>query len=57
MFESCILLTGPSRLLNEILSGEDSEVVVEKVHDHLRELSEKMRGDAIPAQKYIIYTV
>ncbi|KAI9876415.1 MAG: DNA-directed DNA polymerase alpha catalytic subunit pol1 [Pleopsidium flavum] len=45
-----------SKLLNEILSGEDPEVVVGKVHEYLRELSQKMREDKVPAQKYIIYT-
>lgn len=46
-----------SRLLNEILSGEDPEVVVAKVHEYLRELSEKMREEKIPPHKYIIFTV
>lgn len=46
-----------SRLLNEILSGEDPEVVISKVHEYLRELSSKMRGEKIPKPKYIIYTV
>ena len=46
-----------SRLLNLILSGEESEVVVGKVHDYLRELSERMREEKVPAQKYIIFTV
>ena len=46
-----------SRLLNMILSGEESEIVVGKVHDYLRELSEKMREGKIPSQKYIIFTV
>lgn len=45
-----------SRLLNEILSGEDSEVVISKVHEYLRELSSKMREEKVPKQKYIIYT-
>ncbi|KAI9719810.1 MAG: hypothetical protein M1812_003299 [Candelaria pacifica] len=45
-----------SKLLNEILSGEDPEMVVGKIHDYLRELSEKMRDSAVPVQKYIIYT-
>ncbi|KAI9867059.1 MAG: DNA-directed DNA polymerase alpha catalytic subunit pol1 [Trichoglossum hirsutum] len=45
-----------SKLLNEILSGEESEVVVTKIHDYLRELSEKMREGSIQTQKYIIYT-
>lgn len=46
-----------SRLLNEILSGEDPEVVIVKVQDHLRQLAEQMREEKIPNQKYIIYTV
>ncbi|KAL6718408.1 DNA-directed DNA polymerase alpha catalytic subunit pol1 [Lecanora helva] len=45
-----------SRLLNLILSGEEPEVVVGKVHEYLRELSEKMREEKIPSQKYIIFT-
>ncbi|KAH0542179.1 hypothetical protein FGG08_003400 [Glutinoglossum americanum] len=45
-----------SKLLNEILSGEESELVVTRVHDHLRELSEKMREGSIAPQEYIIYT-
>ncbi|KAL8811543.1 MAG: hypothetical protein Q9200_001712 [Gallowayella weberi] len=45
-----------SRLLNEILSGEDSEVVISRVHEYLRELSSKMREEKIPKPKYIIYT-
>ena len=46
-----------SKLLNEILSGDDPEIVLEKIHAYLRELSEKMRAQEIPAQKYVIYTV
>lgn len=46
-----------SRLLNLILSGEESEEVVAKVHEYLRELSERMRKEKVPAQKYIIFTV
>lgn len=46
-----------SRLLNEILSGEDTDVVVAKVHEYLRELAQQMREEKIPNQKFIIYTV
>ena len=56
--EYCALSKEASqRLLNEILSGDDPEVVLEKIHEYLRELSGKMREGAIPAQKYVIYTV
>lgn len=46
-----------SKLLNEILSGEDPEVVLEKIHEYLRELSSQMRENIVPVQKYVIYTV
>jgi DNA polymerase alpha subunit A len=56
--EYCALSKEASQtLLNQILSGDDPEVVLEKIHEYLRELSGKMREGAIPAQKYIIYTV
>lgn len=56
--EYCALSKEASqKLLNEILSGNDPEIVLEKIHEYLRELSSKMRGGAIPAQKYVIYTV
>ncbi|KAI9850806.1 MAG: DNA-directed DNA polymerase alpha catalytic subunit pol1 [Thelocarpon superellum] len=55
--EYCALSKEASaKLLQEILSGDDAEVVVTKIHDYLRDLSEKMRAQALPAQKYIIYT-
>ncbi|GLB06643.1 DNA-directed DNA polymerase alpha catalytic subunit pol1 [Aspergillus tubingensis] len=44
------------KLLNEVLSGEDQEVVLNRVHDYLRELAEKMREYSVPVQKYVIYT-
>jgi DNA polymerase alpha subunit A len=43
-------------MLNFLLSGEDSETVVEKIHDYLRTLAQNMRAFAIPARKYTIYT-
>ena len=46
-----------SKLLNEILSGEDPEVVLNKIHDYLRELVAKMKEYTVPVQKYVIYTV
>ncbi|KAI1618184.1 DNA polymerase alpha subunit A [Exophiala viscosa] len=55
--EYCALSKDASqKLLNEILSGDDSEVVLEKVHEYLRELANKMRENTIPVQKYVIYT-
>lgn len=45
-----------SRLLNEILSGDDTEVSIQRIHDYLRETAGKMREQVIPAQKYIIFT-
>jgi DNA polymerase alpha subunit A len=45
-----------SQLLNEILSGDDADVVITRIHDYLREISTKMREYAVPTQKYTIYT-
>lgn len=44
------------RILDEILSGDDPEVSVQRVHEYLREISGKMREQAIPLQKYIVLT-
>ncbi|KAI1492041.1 DNA polymerase [Biscogniauxia mediterranea] len=45
-----------SRILNEILSGDETEVSVQRIHEYLREISGKIREHAVPVQKYIIYT-
>lgn len=45
-----------SRLLNDILSGDETDVVIARIHEYLRDISTKMREDAIPTQKYTIYT-
>ncbi|KAK4193966.1 hypothetical protein QBC35DRAFT_397790 [Podospora australis] len=44
------------RILNDILSGDDTEVSIQRIHEYLREISGKMREQAIPVQKYIILT-
>ncbi|KAF2712073.1 DNA polymeras-like protein alpha catalytic subunit [Pleomassaria siparia CBS 279.74] len=43
-------------LLNFLLSGEEQETVVEKIHEYLRDLSEKMREYKVPSRKYTIFT-
>ncbi|KAI3337136.1 hypothetical protein HD806DRAFT_475794 [Xylariaceae sp. AK1471] len=45
-----------SRILNEILSGDETEVAIQRIHEYLREISGKMREHSVPVQKYIIYT-
>lgn len=56
--EYCALSKDASqRLLNEVLSGEDQELVLSRVHDYLRELAGNMREFTVPVQKYVIYTV
>ncbi|KAI5305678.1 DNA-directed DNA polymerase alpha catalytic subunit pol1, partial [Ascosphaera atra] len=55
--EFCALSKEVSQaLLMEILSGEDPEVVINKIHDYLKETAEKMREYTFPVQKYVIYT-
>ncbi|KAF6836015.1 DNA polymerase alpha catalytic [Colletotrichum plurivorum] len=45
-----------SKILNEILSGDETEVSIARIHEYLREISGKMREQAVPVQKYIIFT-
>ncbi|KAI9049196.1 hypothetical protein LZ554_007043 [Drepanopeziza brunnea f. sp. 'monogermtubi'] len=45
-----------AKLLDDILSGDDMELVVTRIHDYLREISTKMREGAVPTHKYTIYT-
>ncbi|KAH8169579.1 DNA polymerase family B domain-containing protein [Sarocladium implicatum] len=43
-------------LLNEILSGDETETSIARIHEYLREMAEKMREQTIPIPKYTIYT-
>ncbi|KAJ9620331.1 DNA-directed DNA polymerase alpha catalytic subunit pol1 [Knufia peltigerae] len=55
--EYCNLSKDASKkLLNEILSGDDAEVVLERIHEYLRDLANKMRENTIPQTQYVIYT-
>ena len=45
-----------NRLLQEILSGNDTELSISHIHAYLREISEKMRKEEVPIPKYIIHT-
>ncbi|KAM6526356.1 DNA-directed DNA polymerase alpha catalytic subunit pol1 [Fusarium solani] len=55
--EYCALSKEISKhLLDEILSGDDTEVSIARIHEYLRDIAGKMREQAIPVPKYIIYT-
>lgn len=55
--EYCALSKEISKhLLNEILSGDEAEVAIARIHEYLRDIAGKMREQAIPTAKYIIYT-
>ncbi|KAM5345523.1 hypothetical protein ACJ41O_011385 [Fusarium nematophilum] len=55
--EYCALSKEISKhLLDEILSGDEAEVSVARIHEYLREIAGKMREQTIPVPKYIIYT-
>mmetsp|Transcript_16123 Transcript_16123/g.25102 ORF Transcript_16123/g.25102 Transcript_16123/m.25102 type:complete len:1003 (+) Transcript_16123:2-3010(+) len=41
-------------VLDQILSGNDRELVVKNIHDHLEELAKKMRNYELPLEKYVI---
>ena len=55
--EYCLLSKETStKLLNFLLSGDEHETVVEKIHEYLRNLAEEMRKFTIPVPKYTIFT-
>ncbi|KAI9167358.1 DNA polymerase alpha catalytic subunit [Paramyrothecium foliicola] len=55
--EYCALSKEISKhLLDEILSGDETEVSVARIHEYLRDIAGKMREQTIPVPKYIIYT-
>ncbi|KAK7213555.1 hypothetical protein V2G26_020733 [Clonostachys chloroleuca] len=55
--EYCALSKEVSKhLLDEILSGDETEVSVVRIHEYLREIAGKMREQSIPNAKYIVYT-
>jgi DNA polymerase alpha subunit A len=39
---------------DQILSGQDNEVVLQNIHSHLEELAKKMRSGDLPLEKYVI---
>ncbi|KAI6251126.1 hypothetical protein HI914_00636 [Erysiphe necator] len=45
-----------SKILTEILSGDDSEVVISRIHNYLTEISDSMRQGKVHTSKYTIYT-
>lgn len=55
--EYCALSKEISKhLLDEILSGDETEASVARIHEYLRDISSKMREQSIPTSKYIIFT-
>lgn len=55
--EYCALSKEISKhLLDEILSGNDAEVAIARIHEYLRDISTQMREQKIPHAKYIIFT-
>ncbi|KAK3380387.1 hypothetical protein B0T24DRAFT_548054 [Lasiosphaeria ovina] len=43
-------------ILEDILSGDDTEVSIQRIHEYLRTVAVKMRENAVPLHKYIIST-
>lgn len=48
----------PSRyVLEQILSGEPTEVVVENIHEYLNTIGENVRGGKIKLEDFIVFKV
>jgi len=41
-------------VLDQILSGDDRDAVVNNIHDHLEQLAKRMRSGDLPLEKYVI---
>jgi len=41
-------------VLDQILSGEDREIVVNNIHEHLEQVATEMRNGELPLEKYVI---
>lgn len=55
--EYCALSKEISKhLLDEILSGDETETSIARIHEYLRDMAAKMREQTIPIPKYTIYT-
>lgn len=55
--EYCALSKDVSKhLLDEILSGDEAETAIARIHAYLRETAARMREGAVPTAKYTIYT-
>ena len=51
----CIQSKDTGRYVTEqILSGQDTEIVLQNIHNHLEELAKKMRSGELPLEKYTI---
>lgn len=51
----CVQSKDTGRYVTEqILSGQDSELVIQNIFTHLEELAKKMRNNELPLEKYII---
>ncbi|PHH62526.1 hypothetical protein CDD81_6912 [Ophiocordyceps australis] len=55
--EFCALSKQVSKhLLDAILSGDDAELSLARIHDYLRDTADRMRQHAVAMSSYIIYT-
>lgn len=41
-------------VLDQILSGQERDIVVAKIHEHLEDLAKRMRSGELPLDKYVI---
>ena len=44
-------------MLDRILSGEPTEIVVEEIHEYLAKIGEDVRGGKVPLDEFIIFKV
>lgn len=46
-----------SYILDQILSGDDAETVVERIHEYLKLMGENIRGSKVDTEDFIVFKV
>lgn len=46
-----------SYILDQILSGDDAETVVERIHEYLKLMGENIRGGKVEMEDFIVFKV
>lgn len=59
--ETCLYISGihslPRAILEQILSGEEAEVAVERIHEYLTAIGQNVRNGTVSLDDFVIFKV